>query len=578
MEPLVKSNGINKKFTSTGKHSGFKVDLHHTGLNEYKHLHAPDYDALMGKIHNQNAAWKEKWEKHLLQDAWHKSEKTADRQTQAALKKIQDIENILEHTLSVNDAINWETLKQKEAFIDRAASYPGYINTDKKNGCPKSVEYLETLPEPQKADFFKTIGWLDKALGRSSKIQKRQQESYDLMCKAVALENTIRSTQNAARENDFKKIKEAWEAKRIEHEELMSAFNREIDGQYELYASKDNDAVAEYNEMVLNNSQYSDLLPRDFDLQYSNDNGLLIVDYRLPALTDMPNISGYRYIKSKGATEEKRLSQQNIAKLYDSAIYQIALRTLHELYEADSVNALQTISFNGYVIDTNPSTGHEEKTCIISVQATKDVFQEINLKGIVSSKSFKECFKSLKGIGSSKLSAMVAIKPILELDKTDKRFRAHYDVAHRLDDALNIAAMPWEDFEHLVREIFEREFSSNGGEVKITQASADGGVDAIAFDPDPIRGGKIVIQAKRYTNTVGVSAVRDLYGTVMSEGATKGILVTTAEYGPDSYEFAKGKPISLLNGSNLLHLLQKHGHNAKIDIKEAKAILRNTGH
>ena len=61
----------------------------------------------------------------------------------------------------------------------------------------------------------------------------------------------------------------------------------------------------------------------------------------------------------------------------------------------------------------------------------------------------------------------------------------------------------------------------------MTQASRDGGVDAIAFDPDPIRGGKIVIQAKRYAYTVGVSAVRDLYGTLMNEGATKGILVTT---------------------------------------------------
>ena len=56
-------------------------------------------------------------------------------------------------------------------------------------------------------------------------------------------------------------------------------------------------------------------------------------------------------------------------------------------------------------------------------------------------------------------------------------------------------------FEHLIREIFEKEFSANGGEVKITQASRDGGVDAVVFDPDPIRGGKIIIQAKRYTNT-----------------------------------------------------------------------------
>ncbi len=114
--------------------------------------------------------------------------------------------------------------------------------------------------------------------------------------------------------------------------------------------------------------------------------------------------------------------------------------------------------------------------------------------------------------------------------------------------------------------------SSNGGEVKITQASRDGGVDAIAFDPDPIRGGKIIIQAKRYTNVVGVSAVRDLYGTVMNEGATKGILVTTSNYGNDAYEFAKGKPLTLMNGANLLFLLEKHGHKARIDLKEAKEL------
>ena len=161
----------------------------------------------------------------------------------------------------------------------------------------------------------------------------------------------------------------------------------------------------------------------------------------------------------------------------------------------------------------------------------------------------------------------------VKISKTDKRFIDSYDVADTIDSATNIAAMDWEDFEHLIREIFEKEFSTSGGEVKVTQASRDGGVDAIAFDPDPIRGGKIVIQAKRYTNTVGVSAVRDLYGTVHNEGATKGILVTTADYGSDAYNFAKGKPLTLLNGSNLLHLLEKHGHHAKIDLKEAKKML-----
>lgn len=295
----------------------------------------------------------------------------------------------------------------------------------------------------------------------------------------------------------------------------------------------------------------------------------------MPAPEQLPKISSVKFIKSRREYDEKSLSASDQAKLYDAAIYQIALRTLHELFESDTINALTSINLNGFVTAINSASGHEETNCIISLHAKKDEFTKINLSGIASSKTFKECFKSLKGVGSSKLASMSAIKPLMEINRSDRRFRDHYAVADKLNDHINIAAMDWQDFEHLIREIFAKEFTENGGEVKVTQASADGGVDAIAFDPDPIRGGKIVIQAKRYTNVVSVSAVRDLYGTVMNEGATKGILVTTSDYGPDSYEFAKGKPLTLLSGSNLLYLLEKHGHKAKIDIKEAKRILKD---
>ena len=182
------------------------------------------------------------------------------------------------------------------------------------------------------------------------------------------------------------------------------------------------------------------------------------------------------------------------------------------------------------------------------------------------------CFKNLKGVGSSKLHSITPVAPILMMSREDKRFVDSYTVMQGIEEGDNLASMDWEDFEHLIREVFEKEFAIAGGEVKVTQASRDGGVDAIVFDPDPIRGGKIVIQAKRYTNTVGVSAVRDLYGTVLNEGANKGILVTTADYGPDAYQFAQGKPLVLLNGGNLLHLLEKHGHKARIDLKEARKI------
>jgi restriction system protein len=271
-------------------------------------------------------------------------------------------------------------------------------------------------------------------------------------------------------------------------------------------------------------------------------------------------------VQSSDTFAEKHLSEANLAKLYDDLVYQIALRTSNELLEADQAKALTGVVFNGFVTAVNKGTGNEITACIISVQASREALRELNLAKVDP----RACFRQLKGVGSSKLHSITPVAPIINLRRDDERFIPSYAVAEKLNEGFNLAAMDWEDFEHLIREIFEKEFTSSGGEVRVTQASRDGGVDAVAFDPDPIRGGKIVIQAKRYTHTVGVSAVRDLYGTLMNEGATKGILVTTSDYGPDAYEFANGKPITLLNGANLLHLLAKHGAKAHINLAEAR--------
>ncbi|MEH7526652.1 restriction endonuclease, partial [Bacillus sp. JJ1503] len=299
------------------------------------------------------------------------------------------------------------------------------------------------------------------------------------------------------------------------------------------------------------------------------NNKILIVEYLLPAPDQLPSLKEVKYIQSKDEFKKVDLTDAALRKMYDNLLYQITLRTIHELFEADAINVIHSIVFNGWVKSIDKATGKEVETCILSVQTTKQEFEEINLAQVDP----KLCFKNLKGIGSTKLHSLTPIAPIIYINREDSRFRSSYNVADSLDETVNLAAMDWEDFEHLIRELFDKEFNQTGGEVKITQASRDGGVDAVAFDPDPIRGGKIVIQAKRYTNVVGVSAVRDLYGTVMNEGATKGILVSTADYGPDAYNFSKDKPITLLNGNNLLHLLQKHGYNAKIDLKEAKEAL-----
>jgi restriction system protein len=360
----------------------------------------------------------------------------------------------------------------------------------------------------------------------------------------------------------------SWESRKALFIEKQKASNEIVDKQCASYMSGTPDAILEYCDMVLSASSYPEYFPKEFDLDYVSEGKVLIVDYALPAPEAIPTLKGVKYVAGTESLEDQHITLVQVSKLYDELLYQIALRTIHEIFESDVICAINMVVFNGIVTSIDRSTGKQVTACVLSLQAQRDEFVLINLAEVDP----KTCFKALKGVGSSKLHGLAPVAPIMLLRREDGRFVSAYEVANSLDSSVNLAAMDWEDFEHLIREVFEKEFSSNGGEVKVTRASRDGGVDAIAFDPDPIRGGKIVIQAKRYTATVGVGAVRDLYGTVMNEGANKGILVTTSDYGPDSYAFASGKPLVLISGSNLLHMLEKHGHKARIDLQEARKL------
>ena len=92
----------------------------------------------------------------------------------------------------------------------------------------------------------------------------------------------------------------------------------------------------------------------------------------------------------------------------------------------------------------------------MSMQATPEEFSGINLAAVDP----KTCFRSLKGVGSSQLHAMAPVPPLLRLNKEDRRFVASEDVSGSLDGTTNLAAIGWEEFEHLIREIFERDFSA----------------------------------------------------------------------------------------------------------------------
>ncbi|MFF1875031.1 restriction endonuclease [Kitasatospora herbaricolor] len=129
-------------------------------------------------------------------------------------------------------------------------------------------------------------------------------------------------------------------------------------------------------------------------------------------------------------------------------------------------------------------------------------------------------------------------------------------MTRRVHELQLLLAMDPMEFEQLIARLM----AAMGMKVELTARSRDGGVDVRGIDTDPFRGGNVIVQVKRYRDTVTPSAVRDLYGTLQDDrAATKAVLVTTSRFGPSSHQFVAGKPIALINGAELVGLLKHHG-------------------
>lgn len=459
-------------------------------------------------------------------------------------EQLAEYSTILQQTLTIDDTIDFDSLRIKEIFP------PFVVPKDLSIAANQPLEqsYFNTVAKP--SIFAKLIpGWAER-YERAIALAKAQFQSDHDKWQAYELKRVGRID---ILKKDYDNSLESFNLK-------VRYRDNEVDELKRTYFAADPSAVATYNNMVLERSSYPENFPQEFRLAYVPESKELVIDYELPQPSIVPKVEEYRYVKSKDKIEEKLRKVTSLKEIYQDIVAAITLRTCHEILEADQANLIEVVVFNGFVQTVDAATGKDIKPYLVSVRVTKERFKEIDLSKI----DMSVCLRNLGAQVSPRPHEVQPVKPIIEFDMVDKRFVEQSNILADLDARPNLMDLNPFEFENLVANLF----SQLGLETKLTRSSRDGGVDAVAYDTRPVLGGKIVIQAKRYKNTVGVSAVRDLYGTMLNEGANKGILVATSGYGPDAFEFAKDKPIELMDGGQLLFLLDQVGVKARIVFPE----------
>ncbi|WP_082451618.1 restriction endonuclease [Paenibacillus ihuae] len=502
--------------------------------------------AIKQSIREQNAYVKEQ---KALYIEGRKEE--ANDYNEEILYRLNEFKSIISETLGVDDKISFESLYKKDGYPEFVAPY---------------VKPLPTNPLPVRERFFAGVAmdssFMEKVIGLGKKARLRSIEAAENSYNYALhnYESAETKINELIKENEIflsSARAEYDETKRLYLEEIAS-HNSSIDDFKNSYFSKDKEAIEAYNNLVLERSNYSDIFPQTFNLFYLEESKELLVEYELPDVTAVPQNKEFKYTQSRNEIKGVPFKPKELNEIYSILVASIALRTLHELFEADQGGHLDSVVFNGVVSTVDLSTGLDIRPCIVTIQTRKEEFMKFDLARV----DILACVKGLKAQLSPSVTELTPVKPIVDFVMYDKRFVNERDMISTLDTRTNLLEMDPFDFEHLVCNLF----SKIGLESKLTRSSRDGGVDVIAFDPRPVFGGKYVIQAKRYKNTVEVAAVRDLYGTMMNENASKGILVTTSTYGPDARSFAKDKPIELIDGRVLLHMLEEQGIYAKIQL------------
>jgi len=310
---------------------------------------------------------------------------------------VSALEGLLEAALQVDNRVNFEELKQRP----RTPEFdPGADGTPE----PPPTALGARLP-PQPSGPKRLV---PGALARWESEVQRHTERF-----AVEQENY------ESRERDRR---QRLEERRRTYDHEVAQINARAQAQHAAIdrfrhdvEQNDPSAIASFFEMVLGASSYPDGFPQQFRVRYDSDVERLLVEYELATVDVVPDVRQYRHVKTRDEIVETKRPKTHVAALYRDVIAQIALRCMHEVFEADQHGHISDIVFHGNVDAVDSATGRRTRPTLIAVQTTRQAFEALNLDAVEPA----SCLDHLDASLSKKPEALAPVERLHDSDLLD---------------------------------------------------------------------------------------------------------------------------------------------------------------
>jgi restriction system protein len=483
------------------------------------------------------------------------------------------LDNLLAESLDKDHVVDMGSLRLDDAFEDTEPWKALKAELDAIQP-PPPLKLPITPPKPEYVD--PQVSFLQAVTFQGRQIRREAGEEFDgklaawqRVCDRIDQVMAEKRADHDQQMQGFAKrkrdVEEKIAAQRAVHMAIQDSHNEQVNVFSVNYLSRQPEAVERYVGIILDRSHYPSGFPRGKRLEYNRDNQTLYLSVELPH-PDWIFREGSRGTGDGGpAVTRAPLDDKEASQRYNDIVHKTLLRNLHEIFTGDSAHAVNAIQVSGWVHTLNKGNGQYEDVTIATLFCSREDFSGINLRQVDPTL----CFRFLKGVSAPELRDLIPIPVPHQFSRKEDMESIAPKPLEPFDSQPNLAGLGIREFGKNLMDLFEKEFGLLPGDIQLAQDNPDGSMEAWGIDPEPIRGGKFVIQARKSNQLIPVAAAKELFGSMMHEGANKGILVTTSDFMSEVYDFVRNKPIILLNGSQLLSLFEKHGVPARISFREA---------
>jgi restriction system protein len=311
----------------------------------------------------------------------------AESQTANIIRDHDDIDSILAAALAVEISVDLRKLRT-------SPEHPPFSAPGLEAPTPPPTPIVAP-PEPQFVEPPRATG-LGSVLGRKHHADEvaKARAQFDALHQQWQVEaSKIPSIQlqqmQAHQLAEQERVDKLAAARRVydtecqERERAAGEANQKLDDLIVNLQHNDEAAVQEYVSIVLGNSVYPENFPITHDFAFNAELRELSLTVTVPGPSSISDVKEYKYNKAKDEISATKLTQKQMKDRYAGAVEAVALRSLHEIFEADGEGRIQSISLSVGTQDVNPATGQMTWIPFVAVAADREAFGAFDLSNVV---------------------------------------------------------------------------------------------------------------------------------------------------------------------------------------------------